>query len=230
MLRLTFGVMPLFPTRRWMSELEDRLNESDEFQDLRQGLWTFEEEVQLTITDMPLDGTQIRDLPDKIRDEVPKSLRDETLTLDEILGEIDHSIEQSLPIRFRSLIEQYRECVTDGEIHVLFRVKDEVEIEIVDEKEDVPRFEADCESIQELVEGRSPVVATITGDLEPKGVGIDHLQHGALLTYVGKIAQDIDTTFLYEDPDLDMDIFEFAVDATASWQQFWHRQITGIFL
>jgi hypothetical protein len=226
--------MPLFPTKRWLDEYGQLLDESAELEDILSGGMgpNLDNDVMLVITDLPIEETSLADLPQETVEAIPADLRDGNMdmTLAEVLREVDSSLRSSLPITLRALIDQYEECVVNGEIYVLIQIRDgDVELSVID---DPGNYEVDsvfrgpCATWQQVVDGRPALSAVLTGDMVIESAGLHQLQYATVLQVFGEIATDVETEHIYRDPG--SSLADFFLDETirqpVTLQRFVHRQ------
>jgi len=226
--------MPLFPTKRWLDEYGQLLDESDELADLTSGVGPeFANDVMLVITDLPIEETTLADLPETAIEEIPEDLRKGNLdmTLAEVLEEVDEDIRSSLPITLRALIDQYEECVINGKIYVHIEIQDDdtVDLTVVNDPGSYSVdsvFRGPCSTWQQIVEGRPALSALLTGDMVIESVGLHQFQYTTVLQLFGEVATDVETTHIYRDPD--SSLADFFLDETirqpVTVQRMLHRQ------
>jgi hypothetical protein len=226
--------MPLFPTKRWLDEYGKLLDESDELKDIMSGGMgpNLDNDVMLVITDLPIEQTTLADLPQETVEEIPADLREGSMdmTLAEVLAEVDVSIRSSLPITLRALIDQYEECVVNGEIYVLIEIRDgDVDLSVIDDPgsyEVDSVFRGPCSTWQQVVDGRPALSAVLTGDMIIESAGLHQFQYATVLQVFGEIATDVETEHIYREPDSSLADFFFdeTIRQPVTVQRFLHRQ------
>ncbi len=226
--------MSLFPTKQWLDEYEALLNESNALDDVAAGWGVgFNGAILLAITDLPLDDTTVRELPESVLADVPEKICEGLtgLTYEDAPAEIDDSVRAELPPVVQDLLTQLEENVVGGAVYAYVGLEEgtctEVEIlENPNERDVGAVIRGPCSTWQQIIDGRPVTSAVLSGDLEVSGNGLLRPQYTALLQLLGDIAADVETTHLFEEPGTSLQDFvlDEAVRQPIAVQRFAYQQ------
>lgn len=226
--------MSLFPTKQWLDEYKALLNESSAFDDVAAGWGVgFNGDILLAITDLPLEETTVRDLPDSVLADVPEKICDGLtgLTCAEAPAEIDESVREELPPVVQDLLTQLEENVVGGTVYAYVGLDEGTctEVEILsnpNEREVGSVIKGTCSTWQQIIEGRPATSAVLSGDIEISGNGLLRPQYTALLQLLGDIAADVETTHIFDEPSTSFGDFvlDEAVRQPIAVQRFAYQQ------
>lgn len=199
--------MSYFPAEGWLDEYGRVLDESSTLDDLAYG-WNdgFDGDIHFVIEDLPLAETKIRDLPPEIIAKIPEPLLDsvEDVSLADAPAMFDEPVRRNLPEVICSLLEQIEDNVIDGAIHAFVGLEggDCNEVEVLDDAPDCDTgfvIRGDYESWRDIVDGRPPASALLSGDLELDGNSVYQIRYSAMFQLLGELAADVETTYLFGD-------------------------------
>ena len=198
--------MTLYPTEQWLAEYQRHLNESEALDSAGAG-WgvDFDGDVYFVITDVPVEGTTLGDLPEEAMEGIPEQLRGqlEDVPLGRAGELIDDDVREHLPERSRDLLRQVEEDIHDGTIHAFLALHDGgcEEVAVVEDPADRDVgfvLRGDHETWSGIVDGEvDPIAAVMGGDLEVEGDMQTILQYSDATVLLGEIAADVETTHLF---------------------------------
>lgn len=197
--------MSYYPSEQWLDVYARKLDESDVLDDLARG-WGegFDGDVMFVIEQLPLSETRVGDLPDDLLADLPENVRGgiESVTLADAPEMFDETIRPTLPDHVESLLDQIEENVVDGNlyVHVGLEGGDCTGAELLggpEERETGFTIRGKYDAWRQVVDGRPPASALISGDLTVEGPPLHQLRYSAMLQLLGEIAADVETTHLF---------------------------------
>lgn len=197
--------MSYYPSEQWLEAYGRVLDESEALDDLAVG-WGdgFDGDITFVIEDVPLAETRLADLPDELLEDLPADVRSSfaDVTLAEAPAMFGDSVRSTLPDHVASLLDQIERNVVDGNLYVYVSLEggdcNAVELlEGPDERETGFAIRGDYDAWRQVVDGRPPASALISGDLTVEGSPFHQLRYSAMLQLLGELAADVETTHLF---------------------------------
>lgn len=198
--------MSYFPSEQWLTAYGRTLDESDALDDLALG-WggRFDGDLLFVIEDLPLAETRLADLPAAVLEALPEGVRDGVgdVTLAEAPERFDESVRSTLPADAVDLLEQIETNVVDGNIYAYVGLSggDCTGVEVLEDpgaRETGFVIRGRYDVWRQIVDGRPPASAILSGDLAIEGNGFHQLRYSAMFQLLGELAADVETTHLFE--------------------------------
>jgi putative sterol carrier protein len=198
--------MPYYPTEQWLEAYGRVLDDSDALDDLAVG-WGrgFDGDVRLVVEGLPLEETRLVDLPAELLEEVPERVLDgvDDVALADAPELFGESLRSTLPERAGDLLEQIETNVVDGDIHARIDLEGGAcaGVEVLGAGADREAgfvVRGDYAVWRQVVDGRPPASALLSGDFVVEGPLLHRLRYSAMFQLLGELAADVETTHLFE--------------------------------
>jgi putative sterol carrier protein len=231
--------MPLFPTKQWLTAYGQRLDESDALDELARS-WDrdFDGNILYVIEDIPLEETNIENLPDEVLDGIPENIRAGigAVTLSDAPEAVGESIRPALPDTATDLLEQIENEIHDGTIYAYINLDDEgcTGVELLDGVDERPTdfvLRGPYSTWRAIVDGRSPVSAVLEGHLDIQSGLVRQVHYTPLFQFLGETAAGVETVHLFEGDAISLgeQIFDKSVEQSAFVQKSAQQQFTNMF-